>query len=96
MSYSKKLITCMSKAKGDAKKIAKCNSSFSKKVPPRTSKEKNVSFKKEVQEMRDKWYRQDPTGSKYDAMSDSQKRARFANRKKSVENLRRRYLNAKN
>ena len=43
----------MSKAKGDAKKIAKCKSSFSKKVPPRTSKEKNVSFKKEVQEMRD-------------------------------------------
>ena len=31
----KQLIACMSKAKGDAKKIAACKSSFAKKVPPK-------------------------------------------------------------
>ena len=33
---SKELIACMSKAKGDAKKIAACKSSFSKEVPKKS------------------------------------------------------------
>jgi hypothetical protein len=33
-SKSKQLISCMSKAKGDAKKIAACKSSFGKNLKP--------------------------------------------------------------
>ena len=33
---SKQLIACMSKAKGDAKKIAACKSTMSKKVPKKS------------------------------------------------------------
>jgi len=36
---SKELIACMSRAKGDAKKIAACKSSFAKKVPPKKESE---------------------------------------------------------
>jgi len=93
---SKELIECMSKAKGDSKKIAKCKSSFAKKVPPRTAKEKTASFKKEWQEQKTKWYREDPTGSKYDAMSDSQKVAKYNKRKKAFKDLRKKYGSAKN
>ena len=46
---SKELIASMSKAKGDAKKIAACKSSFTKKVPPKEkSKPKKKGFIRRV------------------------------------------------
>ena len=48
---SKQLIACMSKAKGNAKKIAACKSSFAKKVPPKEkSKPKKKGFIRRVLE----------------------------------------------
>ena len=43
---SKQLIACMSKAKGDASKIAACKSSFAKKVPPK--KESEYTLKQRI------------------------------------------------
>ena len=93
---SKQLIACMSKAKGDAKKVAACKSSFAKEVPPRTRKEKETSFRKELGGMKEKWFREDPTGSKYDELSDSQKIARHNMKQKARKDLLKKYRSAKN
>ena len=44
---SKQLIACMSKAKGDAKKIAACKSTMSKKVPKATMQEQRDAYQRE-------------------------------------------------
>ena len=44
---SKQLIACMSKAKGDSKKIAACKSSFAKKVPKATMQEQRDAYQRE-------------------------------------------------